>query len=274
MLPRSLPRRVDLGKVLFVLPNAVTLGSVYCGFSAIMLVSRDQPTLENFHSAAVLLVFAMLFDVLDGRIARMTRTQSAFGLQLDSLADVISFGIAPALLVHKWVLHRQPVLGALAAFVFVACGVIRLARFNVQNSDAKTKAPGRYTVGLPIPPAAGILVSLLVVNQWLEGALGDEQYTIPLIAITLALSALMVSTARFRSFKDLRFNRGTKVLVLLGIGSSLIIWIWSRQPQYVLAWLPFLYLVIGLVESAREVAQRLLGWSSPESDPPPTSEHH
>ncbi len=257
-----------------MLPNAVTMASVYCGFSSILIVARDQPTRGDLHSAAVLLFFAMLFDVLDGRIARLTRTQSAFGLQLDSLADVISFGVAPALLVHRWVLHRYEIAGALAAFLFVACGAIRLARFNVTNADPKTKAPGRYTVGLPIPPAAGILVSLLVVNQALEGALGDERYTMPLVVVTFALSALMVSTVRFRSFKDLRENRGTMLLVFLGVGSSLIVWAWSGRPELVLAWLPAFYVLIGLLEAVRELGHRAVGLLTRPSAPPPTGDPH
>ena len=94
-------RNLDLRKTLFVLPNLVTLAAVFCGFNAILIVATDNPTVEDFYKAAVLLTFAMLFDLLDGRIARLTKTQSAFGLQLDSLADIISFGLAPALLVYK-----------------------------------------------------------------------------------------------------------------------------------------------------------------------------
>src|SRR5690606_1305791 len=115
-------------KTLFILPNAITLAAVFCGFNALRIVATadrgGDP--EDFYRAAVLLIFAMFFDLMDGRVARLTKTQSAFGLQLDSLADVISFGVAPALLVHQWVLYRQPVLGLLAAFTYVACAAIRL----------------------------------------------------------------------------------------------------------------------------------------------------
>lgn len=256
-----------------MLPNAVTLASVYCGFSAILRVAKDDPTHDDFYAAAVLLVFAMLFDVLDGRIARLTRTQSAFGIQLDSLADVISFGVAPALLVYQWVLHRHPFFGTLTAFLFLACGVIRLARFNVLNADPTTKAPSRYMVGLPIPPAAGILISLLVVNQAFEGALGQEQYTVPVFAVTIALSLLMISTVRFRSFKDLRVNRGTMFLVFCGVGSSLVVWIWSGRPDLVLAWLPGFYVLIGLIEAVREGILWLLGGGARQRETPPTRHH-
>ena len=116
--PRRPRPRVNLRKTLFVLPNLITLGSVFCGFNAIRLVARDNPTENDVYRAAVLLIFAMLFDTMDGRVARMTKTQSAFGLQLDSLADVISFGVAPSLLVYKWVLYREPIPGILTAFLF------------------------------------------------------------------------------------------------------------------------------------------------------------
>ena len=107
---RSRPR-LDLRKTLFVLPNLITLASIFCGFNAIRIVAKDGATVDDFYRSAVLLIFAMFFDLMDGRVARMTKTQSAFGLQIDSLADVVSFGVAPALLVYKWVLYRHPVAG-------------------------------------------------------------------------------------------------------------------------------------------------------------------
>src|ERR1043165_8504167 len=156
-------RRVDLRRTLFVLPNLITLASIFCGFNAIRVVSLDNPSSEDFYRAAILLMFAMLFDLMDGRVARMTRTQSAFGLQLDSLADIVSFGVAPALLVYKWVLHREPIPGILTAFMFVACAAIRLARFNVLSSSTSSRSkPGKYIIGLPTPPSSGILISLIV----------------------------------------------------------------------------------------------------------------
>src|ERR1043165_8542856 len=142
-------RRVDLRRTLFVLPNLITLASIFCGFNAIRVVALDNPTTDDFYRAAILLMFAMLFDLLDGRVARMTRTQSEFGLQLDSLADIVSFGVAPALLIYKWVLYRYPVPGLLTAFLFTACGAMRLARFNVlSGSDVAAQAkPSNYIVG-------------------------------------------------------------------------------------------------------------------------------
>lgn len=237
-----------------MLPNLVTLASIFCGFQAIRVVATDNPTTEDFHRAAILLMFAMLFDLLDGRIARMTRTQSAFGLQLDSLADVISFGIAPSILVYKWSLFNLPG-GAFIAFLFTACGAIRLARFNVLSSGASGAPvkPGKYTTGLPIPPAAGILISLLLADHAVGGAIGDKKYSVAVAVVLFVSSLFMVSNIKFRSFKDLKFNWGTAILVLFAIGSSWLVWIYSK-PQLVLVWLLSFYILIGLFETVRAFA--------------------
>jgi CDP-diacylglycerol--serine O-phosphatidyltransferase len=249
--------RVDLRRALFVLPNMITLASIFCGFNAIRVVSLDNPSSDDFYRAAILLMFAMLFDLLDGRVARMTRTQSAFGLQLDSLADIVSFGVAPSVLVYKWVLYRYPVPGLFVGFMFTACGAIRLARFNVLNSgSAGTPVkPSKYTVGLPIPPASGILISLLVANHAVGGALSHERYTLAVFGVTIALSLLMVSSFGFRSFKELSFNVGTALLVMFAIGSSAFVWRFGK-PQFVLVWLLSFYVLIGLVETIRAIPER------------------
>jgi CDP-diacylglycerol--serine O-phosphatidyltransferase len=250
--------RVNLRRTLFVLPNLITLGSIFCGFNAICVVALDNPTTDDFYRAAILLMFAMLFDLLDGRVARMTRTQSAFGLQLDSLADIVSFGVAPSLLIYKWVLYRFPLPGLIVAFLFTASGAVRLARFNVLSSSpagAPVK-PSKYTVGLPIPPAAGILISLLLANHAVGGALSHERYTMALFGVTIGLSLLMVSSFRFRSFKDLTFNVANALLVLFGIGSSVFVWQYGK-PQFVLVWLLCCYVAIGLVETVRALPERL-----------------
>ena len=265
--PRRI-RQVDLRKTLFVLPNLVTLASIYCGFKAMQVVATDNPTAHDFYVAAILLTFAMLFDLLDGRIARMTRTQSAFGLQLDSLADIVSFGAAPSLLMYKWMLWRLPG-GAFIAFLFTACGAIRLARFNVMSSSASGTPvkPSKYTVGLPIPPASGILISLLLANHAVGGALGDERYTVAVALVTVVTAGFMVSNFKFRSFKDLRMNFGTLALVLFAVGSSIVIWRYLK-PQFVLLWLLTIYIVIGLFETMRALLLRLKHGPEDVADPP------
>lgn len=127
-------RKLNLRKSLFILPNLFTLASVFCGYYAITLAVENASN-EAFYRAALLLVFAMLFDTIDGRVARLTRTQSAFGVQLDSLADVMSFGLAPAVLVYQWSLREFGIVGILLAFFYLACGTIRLARFNVLATE-------------------------------------------------------------------------------------------------------------------------------------------
>lgn len=240
-----------------MLPNLVTLASIFCGFNAMRVVATDNPSIADFYRAAILLCFAMLFDLLDGRIARLTRTQSAFGLQLDSLADIISFGAAPSLLMYKWMLFRLPG-GAFIAFLFTACGAVRLARFNVMSSGSSGTPlkPGRYTVGLPIPPASGILISLLLADYAADGALSNGNNAVAAAAVTIVLSLFMVSNIKFRSFKDLHFNAGTALLVLFAIGSSVVVWQYSA-PQFVLLWLLGIYILIGLFETVRSLALRL-----------------
>jgi CDP-diacylglycerol--serine O-phosphatidyltransferase len=263
---RRVPR-VDLRRTLFVLPNLITLASIFCGFNAIRVVSLDNPSSDDFYRAAILLMFAMLFDLLDGRVARMTRTQSAFGLQLDSLADIVSFGVAPSVLVYKWVLYRYPVPGLFVGFMFTACGAIRLARFNVLNSGSAGAPvkPSKYTLGLPIPPASGILISLLLANHAVGGALSHERYTVAIFGVTIALSLLMVSTFRFRSFKELSFNISTAILVMFAIGSSAFVWRYSK-PQFVLVWLLSFYVLIGLVETIRAIPERFRRRREEESE--------
>lgn len=252
-------RRLNLGRTLVALPNLLTLGNIFCGFNAIRIVAQDNPSVDDFYTAAILLLFAMLFDLLDGRVARLTRTESAFGLQLDSLADVVSFGVTPAILIYKWVLYRHPIPGLLTAFLFVACAAIRLARFNVltSNPSGGHAKPGKYMIGLPTPPASGILISLLVANHAVGGAIGAERYTLTLFAVMIVLSLLMVSNVRFRSFKDLRLNAATLALVFFIVASSAFIWR-NYRPQFVLAWLLLVYISIGVVESARLLFQHLM----------------
>jgi CDP-diacylglycerol--serine O-phosphatidyltransferase len=254
-------RRLDLRKTLFLLPNMITLSSIFCGFVSIRL-SASASVEEQFYKAALLIVFAMFFDILDGRVARATKTQSAFGLQIDSLADVISFGVAPSMLVYQWTLHRLDgdavPLGLIASFGFIACGAVRLARFNVlsMGEQGKPTKPGKYIVGLPIPGAAGILVSIIVANHAAAGVLGGVEYVWALFAVTIGLSFLMVSTIRFRSFKDVKLNARTVLLVTAAVGSSAII-SYKTKPQFVLVWLLGFYILMGILESLWQLPGRL-----------------
>lgn len=242
-------RRLDLRKTLFLLPNMITLSSIFCGFDSIRLSARGDGD-DDFYRASILLVFALLFDMLDGRVARLTKTQSAFGLQIDSLADAISFGVGPAVLVYQWSLQKAGTVGLVCSFLFVGAGAVRLARFNVLSmgeAGAPTK-PGKYVVGLVIPGAAGILVSLVLANHAIGGNLQSDRYTYPLCGLMVFLSFLMVSTIKFRSFKDLKWGPRTVAAILLVVGSSAIISV-QTKPAFVLVWLLGCYVAIGLVET-------------------------
>jgi CDP-diacylglycerol--serine O-phosphatidyltransferase len=234
------------------------LSSIFCGFDSIR-ISATATGDDDYYRASLMLVFALFFDMLDGRVARLTKTQSAFGLQIDSLADVISFGVAPALLVYKWSLYQRPTLGLLCSFLFAGAAAVRLARFNVLSmgaAGAPTK-PGKYIVGLPVPGAAGILVSLVLANHAMEGEiqLGGPRYVWIMMALTVFLSFLQVSTIKFRSFKDLKLNARTFLLVAFAVGSSAVVSLQTR-PAFVLVWLLSFYVLIGLVETVLNLSRR------------------
>jgi CDP-diacylglycerol--serine O-phosphatidyltransferase len=156
------------------------------------------------------------------------------------------------------VLHRFQVVGLLTAFLFVGCAAARLARFNVLSSapSGAPVKPGKHIIGLPTPPASGVLISLVVADSAVGGALGSERYTPVFFAVTIGVSLLMVSNVRFRSFKDLRLNTATILMVLFVMGSSVFV---SQilRPQFVLIWLLAMYIAIGLLESVRSLAARL-----------------
>lgn len=266
-----LRRRLDLKKTLFLLPNMITLTSIFCGFDSIRRSATAQSQ-EQFYRAALLIVFAMFFDTLDGRVARATKTQSAFGLQIDSLADVVSFGVAPSLLVYQWQLHRLGTLGLVISFLFTAAGAVRLARFNVlsMGEGGKPSKPSKYIVGLPIPGAAGVLVAIILASHSAGGIMGEPAYTVPMLGVTLALSIFMVSTIRFRSFKEVRFNALTALLVTFAVLSSVVISV-KMQPAFVLLWLLACYLTLGIVESLLQLPQSLRQAAVARDSAPPAA---
>ncbi len=242
-------RKLDLRKTLFLLPNIITLSSIFCGFDSIRLSGAATDD-DDFYRASLLIIFALFFDMLDGRVARLTKTQSAFGLQIDSLADVVSFGVAPAMLVYRWSLYRLPVAGLFVSFLFCAAGAVRLARFNVlsMGENGKPSKPGKYIVGLPVPGAAGVLISLVIANHAIAGALSGPQYLWLMMGLVVFLAFLQVSTIRFRSFKDLKLNARTVALVFFAVGSSALVSL-QTKPAFVLVWLLSFYVIIGLVET-------------------------
>lgn len=179
-------------KGIFILPSLLTLTSIFLGFYGIICALKG-----NFVFAAALILGAGFFDGIDGKVARLTKTTTRFGLELDSLADVISFGAAPALLMYLWVLDSYGRIGWVGAFVFLACGALRLARFNVQSGSID---PKRFN-GLPIPAAAAMVSTTVFFFHKMK--LDPAQYSGFLLALTYALSFLMVSGVKFHAFKDL-----------------------------------------------------------------------
>jgi CDP-diacylglycerol--serine O-phosphatidyltransferase len=256
-MAQGIRRRLDLKKTLFLLPNMITLTSIFCGFDSIR-TSAHATGEDDFYRAALLIVFAMFFDTLDGRVARATKTQSAFGLQIDSLADVVSFGVAPSMLVYEWTLHRLGTTGVVVSFLFTACGAVRLARFNVltMGEAGKPTKPGKYIVGLPIPGAAGILVAIIVANHAAAGVMGRAEYASVILGVTIGLSFLMVSTIRFRSFKDVKLNVRTVLFVAFAVGSSVVVST-QTKPAFVLIWLIGVYVLLGIFETLRTLPARL-----------------
>lgn len=247
---------MKLRKLMFVLPNLFTVTSIFCGFYAITLCAGEATPVQ-LYQAALAILFAMFFDGFDGRVARLTKTQSDFGMQLDSLADVVSFGAAPALLVYKWALAPLGFLGLFLSFSFAACGALRLARFNVLAMRNPHGGGGNFFVGLPIPLAAGVLVSMIITHHAVSGALPSASVTGPIAAVVGLLALLMVSTVRYRTFKDLRLSKKSALIFMLVVAGGLAIGIQLR-PAYVLVAYSSAYLAMGLIESAFLVRKRLV----------------
>ncbi len=247
---------MDLKKTLFVLPNLFTLSSICCGFYAIA-ICMGEPSDEHFYRAALAIIVGMFLDAVDGRVARLTRTQSSFGTQIDSLADVVTFGVAPAVVVFRWTLFEwKPMWGLIAAMAYVSAGAIRLARFNViaERQASRDHKPGKYILGMPIPMAAGVLVSLVVLNRTLGGQLREASALF--VVLCFCLGVLMVAPIQFRSFKDLRLNVRTVSLLSLVLISSVFLAVYLR-PSFVLIWLLGCYVALGLVEALISLSRRI-----------------
>jgi len=257
--PRRL--RFDLHKAMFVLPNLFTVSSIFCGFYA-MLLTSGTPGPVQFYRASLAVFFGIFFDMADGRVARMTRTQSEFGVQLDSLADVITFGVAPAVIVHKWGLAHLGLPGMVAAFVYMSCGAMRLARFNVLAS----RSPGtkKYFVGLPIPLAAGVLVSLVMFHQTTFGAAVTRESHIFILVLVLAY--LMISNIRYRSFKDVHVGAKSVAVLLLVLGIFGVLAL-RVQPTFAVFCFFCAYISVGLIEELVIFARRRD--AATPSPPPP-----
>ncbi|WP_249978446.1 CDP-diacylglycerol--serine O-phosphatidyltransferase [Vreelandella olivaria] len=193
-------------KGIYLLPNLFTTSALFSGFFAVVAGINGE-----FTSAAVAIFIAMVLDGLDGRVARMTNTQSAFGAEYDSLADMISFGMAPALVAFTWILQDIGKTGWVVAFLYVACAALRLARFNVQIGSADKK----WFIGLPSPSAAALVAaSVWTFNSFDADAVG---FKLLMLLVVAAAGILMVSNIRYYSFKDLDFKKPVPFVVLLAV---------------------------------------------------------
>jgi CDP-diacylglycerol--serine O-phosphatidyltransferase len=189
---------------IYFLPNLMTAGNLACGFFALTWIFQYHPEegFDKIHVAIRLILLAFAFDFLDGRMARLIKKQSQFGREFDSLADIVSFGVAPAFLVYRIVLFQFEKTGWAIAAIYLVCGGIRLARFNVLSARPAAAAHGREFIGFPIPSAAAVVVTVTLFMMWLAGhdrELGKWRWALP--ALMVLLSVLMVSNVRYPTFK-------------------------------------------------------------------------
>ena len=219
-------------KGIYILPNLITAGSLFCGFFALLRTLQ-----EDFYTGAIFILTSGLLDGIDGKIARYTNTTTRFGVEFDSLADVIAFCVAPGILVYAWALEPFGRMGWLASFLFVVCGALRLARYNLQGSTVES----RFFSGLPTPAAAGLIAAGVLV-YYEAGDTGVNKHLTVLI-VTYLLAFLMVSTFKYYGFKDIELFR-RKPFRWLVIAILLLIVI-AYEPEYTLFDLFFAYFISG-----------------------------
>ena len=228
-------KREGMKKGVYLLPNLCTTASLFCGFfSVVKSLSGD------FRAAAYAILVAGIFDLLDGRIARLAKAESEFGVEYDSLVDLSSFGLAPGILIYTWSLYGMHKIGWLAAFLYFACGALRLARFNVQHDDVEMD----YFQGLPIPIAAYVIATFVIFYQHLFIFPPEASYLVA--GMTVALALLMVSTIRYRSMKvvELKSRYSFFALVLLVFA----IFVVAIKPEITMFILTLSYVASGIIE--------------------------
>jgi CDP-diacylglycerol--serine O-phosphatidyltransferase len=226
--------RARVRRGVYLLPSLFTMGNMFCGYACVVYAMRGE-----YATAAPFIGFAVVLDMLDGRIARLTGTASAFGVEFDSLADVISFGMAPAILSFSWGLQPLGRLGWAAGFMFVTAGAMRLARFNIQTGGGGDK---RYFVGMPSPAAAAIPAATVFAYP---AGLHDYREALPALAMVLVPAVLMVSTIRFRSFKNLDLQKRRPYTVLIFIAAAIVLI--TTHPRFVLVLIAYSYLASAFI---------------------------
>src|SRR5947209_17361354 len=267
----------DHNPKIYLLPNLMTAGNLFCGFAATLKIvqgaliqwSTPDAAADLFHAAVWFILGACIFDVLDGRLARLGGHDSAFGREFDSLADVISFGLAPALMVYRIVLLAFPRVGWVIAFVYLLCGALRLARFNTAAAQGTVRSSTDFS-GFPIPAAAGLIASLTLFMLWWFGErdhdIGHYKWILP--PLMLLLSAMMFSNLRYPSFKAITWRTTKSIPRFLIIAVVLIlIFLWYDWMPAVLF---ITYLLYGIVRPwvskrwRREIEEEL--GEEPEAD--------
>ncbi len=222
-------------KGIYILPNTLTLCGMFCGFYAILASFRG-----DFFLAASAIIIANIFDGLDGWVARLTNTTTKFGVELDSLSDLIAFGVAPAVLIYSWALLPFGRIGLGASFIFVICGSLRLARYNVQKETTESKA---FT-GLPIPAAGTAIASLVLFYTEIWGTKVELNSAILLLPFFLAV--LMVTTLKFHGFKELDLKRRKPFWLLVAICVAILCIL--MYPEIVMFIVTAIYIIMGIVE--------------------------
>jgi len=235
---KSISKRTRRG--IYILPNFFTSMNIFCGFYAII-----SSVNVRFTAAGVSILIAVVFDSLDGKIARATNTTSKFGVEYDSLADLISFGLAPGLMIYLWALKPLCRIGWLAAFLFLICGALRLARFNTQTGSVDSN----YFVGLPIPAGAGMnAVIVLFCHRF---GMSNNVNPILIFIIMNTLSFLMVSTIKYNSFKKPELFKKMNFNVLVG---AVIIFIFiAAEPSIALFLMGLIYVISGPIGSLKQL---------------------
>ncbi len=262
------PPHRGLKKGLYLIPTAFTAANIAMGFLAVLssvrgfqlLFAYPEQASIYYGYAAKAIAFAILFDTLDGRVARMTRTSTEIGVQLDSLADVLTFGIAPVVLMYSWAIgatfdeaNSLHGFGVFVLFMYLMCGTFRLARFNLQGTrprvllEGTPKVDKKNFVGLPIPAAAGLIASIVYLHPQPLSVLGENLsnvYSLLMMILVAGLGLLMVSTIRYPSFKTTGAGRRSSYLFLVIAALGMLIWLF---PQYMLFGIAAAYVAYGIV---------------------------
>jgi CDP-diacylglycerol--serine O-phosphatidyltransferase len=233
----------EVRRGVYILPSILSIGNLFCGFYAIIAIYK-----HDYSKAALAIIIALVVDFLDGAVARIAKATSDFGVELDSLADLVSFGVAPGMLAYVFAMKPFGRIGWLAAFLFAACGALRLARFNVQSK----KLDKRYFVGLPIPAAAGVVAScVLFLGESPSLEIFNYQVLSPevtsaLMVVLVAITAfLMVSKIRYRSLKEIDISRRHPFTILISLLLAMLII--ASEPSLLLFGFFFLYALSGFL---------------------------